>query len=138
MPNVNSMNVSVCRNVLHAERLNARSDAEECHLDDQFWCVRIDSSSVWHALRQLRQKQSPGLDEVPARLLRLSAAIICEPLAAIFKSSEENRVLEKRYNSTGSQNCKQHAAEHQKVPPTALPTFEKRHPRSLRRSKHHE
>jgi hypothetical protein len=71
--------------------LNAKSDAEECHLDDQSWCVRIDSGSVWHALRHLRQKQSPGLDEIPARLLRLSAAIICEPLAAIFKSSVENR-----------------------------------------------
>ena len=73
--------------------INEKSDAEPCLLTDENWSIHIDVPSVHRLLTRLRLKQSPGFDDIPAHLLKVSADIICEPLTEIFRSSLQSRVF---------------------------------------------
>ena len=62
-------------------------------LSDEEWPINIDAFDVYQQLTKLKSKQSPGFDDLNARLLKEGAIFLAEPVAHIFRSSIETKTF---------------------------------------------
>ena len=72
---------------------NRSEDEHPLPLEDEPWSFVILPLTVFYELRKLKQKQSQGIDFIPARVLREGAYWIADALCHIFNVSLQERTF---------------------------------------------